>query len=147
MKKTLLLLFLFTLPAQAIDQFAQDKYKGVGKQNRLTQIESYLSTFSKDYNKLVDQKMKALEKRLEELEKKKKDSSIDEKLKKLRSDLVAMNNELSNRHTEDMIKIKDDLAKAIKDEATKREALGKGLLQKILMIQKTISGFGKIKTI
>jgi hypothetical protein len=91
--------------------------------------------------------MKALEKRLEELEKKKKDSSIDEKLKKLRSDLVAMNNELSNRHTEDMIRIKDDLAKAIKDEATKREALGKGLLQRILMIQKTISGFGKIKTI
>lgn len=136
-----------TLNSYSLEPFAQDPTKGVGKQNRLKQIESYLTQFSKDYGENVTKKFSAIEKRLTTLENKKSFNDMDAVLKKIREEIAQVRRTLSQEHTQDMIDIKDEIEKLKKDSQGKREAQFKALLNRIMVLEKTISGFSKIKSI
>lgn len=148
MNKFLLILLLTASSTLAIDEFKQDPLKGVGKQNRLKQIESYLTSFSKEYNTNSVRKLSDIEQRLVKIESKKTSSSnFDEAIKALREELQSTKKKLEEDHKKDIDKLTQDLQKAIKDQDQKREAFKKRLLQRLLVIEKIMSTFGKVKKI
>lgn len=132
----------------AIDEFKQDPLKGTGKQNRLTQIETYLTDFSKEYNTNSVNKLSDIEKRLVKIESKKPEvNDTQAAIKALREELNRVKKKLEEDHKKDIDKLTGDLQKAIKDQDQKREAFKKRLLQRLLVIEKIMSTFGKVKKI
>ena len=147
MKKLIYAFTLLSFSIYALDTFNGADAPGGGKYNRIGHIEKYLTSFTSEYKTDLETKFSKLEKKISSLESRIKSPKKNNLLDQIRKEMRVIKKELSDQHADDLKKVREEIKKAIKDQDTKREALAKGLLNRMLTVEKVLHGFGKVKSI